>query len=230
MPYKTYLNWSSGKDASLALYRLQQDPAYSIEKLVTTVNTRPDRVTMHGLRRKLLIAQTKATGLPLHIIELPEQPDMETYNQKMNDTVQQLKSEGFTHAGFGDIFLEDLKQYREEQLEAVGMNTVFPLWQEDTTDLIHEMIDLGFKTVVNCIDSRVLDQSFLGRTIDYDLLKDLPKNADPCGENGEFHTFCYDGPIFNHPVPFKNGETVYKEYPNPTDKEKRAGFWFLDLI
>ena len=226
---KTYFNWSSGKDASLALYRLKQDPDVYIDRLLTSINAHHDRVSMHGLRRELLNRQAESIGLPLETIELPEAPSMEDYNQIMEQAVKRLKSQAYTHCGFGDIFLEDLRKYREEQLEPHQISCIFPLWKSDTKALLHEFISLGFKAVVICIKAELLDESFLGREIDERFIADLPANVDPCGENGEFHTFCYDGPIFNHPIAFQTGEKTYKEYKNPEGKAG-MGFWFQELI
>ena len=147
----------------------------------------------------------------------------------MQKGVNRLKKEGYTHCGFGDIFLEDLRAYREQQLK--GIQCHFPLWQQNTTALMHQFISLGFKAVVVCLNSALLDPSFLGRELDAAFLEDLPGTVDPCGENGEFHTFCYDGPIFTHPVSFQLGEAVYKEYQlKDGDTSKAAGYWFVDIL
>lgn len=232
---KTYFNWSSGKDASLALHYLQQEEEYSIDKLVTTVNSHYDRVSMHGLRKTMLEAQMRSLDLPGQLIELPEEPSMEEYNNKMQNAVAQLRNEGYTHGAFGDIFLEDLRAYREEQLKPHGISCLFPLWKKDTSELMKEFLELGFKAIVICIKAELLDVSFLGRMIDQEFLDELPENVDPCGENGEFHTFCFDGPIFNHPVKFEVDQKIYKEYKNPdvdvnSSDTKGMGFWFCDLL
>lgn len=232
---KTYFNWSSGKDCALAFYHLKQDHNFNIDLLLTSVNSHHDRVSMHGLRRELLERQTKAIGLPVSTIELPEEPTMEDYNQIMGKVVDELKSNKYTDCGFGDIFLEDLRQYRETQLSAHGIKCHFPLWKKDTKSVIKEFIDLGFKAVVICIKSDLLDESFVGREIDEAFVNDLPDNVDPCGENGEFHTFCYDGPIFNEAVNFTVGEKVFRAYNNPQKDEQHSnedkiGFWFCDLV
>lgn len=228
---KTYFNWSSGKDAALALYYLQQEGTLNVDLLLTSVNGHHDRVTMHGLRRTLLEQQARAVGMPLQVIELPQEPSMEAYNQLMGQTVAALKSEGYTHCAFGDIFLEDLRAYREDQLKPHGINCHFPLWQKDTKALLAEFLLLGFKAIVICIKSELLDESFAGRIIDEQFINDLPGNVDPCGENGEFHTFCFDGPIFNKPVEFEVGEKIYRSYKNPdTNASQDLGFWFCDLL
>lgn len=232
---KTYFNWSSGKDAALALYYLQQEGKYQIERLVTSINGHHKRVSMHGLRKELLEKQVQAMGIPMDIIELPEEPTMEVYNQVMNRVVKKLQSEGFSYSGFGDIFLEDLRTYREEQLNPFNIKCCFPLWKMDTKELITEFINLGFKAIVISIKSELLDVSFAGREIDESFINDLPSNVDPCGENGEFHTFCFDGPIFSHPIKFEIGEKVFREYKSPKQDENHEntntmGFWFCDLL
>ncbi len=228
---KTYFNWSTGKDSSLALYYAMKDQALSIDLLLTSVNAYHNRVSMHGLSRELLEIQAKSIGLPLATIELPESPSMKIYSEKMHLTINQLKKEKFTDCIFGDIFLEDLRSYREEQLMPLKIKSHYPLWKKNTKDLIHDFIDLGFKAVVLTLNSNLLDKSFLGRVIDKDFINDLPENVDPCGENGEFHTFCFDGPIFKTPIEFTKGEEIYRTYKSPDkDSKKDIGFWFLDLI
>jgi uncharacterized protein (TIGR00290 family) len=235
--HKTYFNWSSGKDSALALYHLLQDNNYSVEALITTVNSHYNRVSMHGLRNELLIAQTKAIGIKSSFIELPEMPDMDTYEQIMSETVSRLKSQEFTHSAFGDIFLEDLRQYREDQLAKQGFKTVFPIWKRDTKALINEFLDLGFKTIIVCANSKYFGEDFVGTVIDKGFIDNLPENVDPCGENGEFHTFCFDGPIFKNPIDFTIGEKVYREYNNPNADDSvckrdsdKYGVWYCDLI
>jgi uncharacterized protein (TIGR00290 family) len=203
-----YFNWSSGKDSALALYHLLEDRNYSVDYLVTSMSTQYNRVSMHGLRRELLQEQLNSIGIEYGTVEFPDFPSNDIYEQVMGGKVQELKSKGFEYAAFGDIFLEDLKQYRESKLALLGIKALFPIWQKDTTELINEFLDLGFKAVVLCINGDLLDESLLGRTIDRDFINDLPEGVDPCGENGEFHTFCYDGPIFSHPIQFSSGETV----------------------
>ncbi|GAB5417813.1 MAG: diphthine--ammonia ligase [Crocinitomicaceae bacterium] len=226
---KTYFNWSTGKDSAMALHQLLKDDNYRVDQLLTSVNAAYDRVTMHGLRRSLMKAQIESIGIPCNTIELPENPDMETYGKLMKEGVETLKKKGYATAGFGDIFLEDLRKYREEQLAQLAIDCVFPLWKRDTKELMQEFIDLGFKAIVVCINGQVLDESFVGREVDASFIKDLPENVDPCGENGEFHTFCYDGPIFKHPVAFEIGEKTYREYPAPNKNEPNYGYWFCDL-
>ncbi len=230
---RSFFNWSSGKDASLALHLLQQQESLPVDLLVTTLSEAHQRVSMHGLHRSLLEAQAEALGIALDIIELPHDNTMATYDKIMGDKLAQLKAAGYTHSCFGDIFLEDLREYRETKLASVGLKAVFPIWQIDTTRLIKQFIDLEFKAIVVCINASLLPKSFCGRIIDQSFINDLPKHVDPCGENGEFHTFCFDGPIFNHPVDFRKGELVYKTYPAPKSEQqnqpKEYGYWFCEL-
>ena len=227
---KTYFNWSTGKDSALALHYLREKSNLKIDRLLTTVNAHHDRVSMHAmLRRELLVKQADSIGLPLDTVELPEQPSMEEYGALMTAKVDELKSNGYTDCGFGDIFLEDLRAYREKQLE--GIRCHFPLWKKDTNELLEDFIDLGFKAVVICLNGELLDSSFIGRQLDRSFLKDLPDNVDPCGENGEFHTFCYDGPIFSKPIEFEFGEKVLRRYKKPNGElNEHTGYWFVDLL
>ncbi len=190
MQLKTYFNWSSGKDAALALYYLLQDHNYSVEHLLTSVNSFHNRVSMHGLRRELLEQQVRSIGITGNTIELPEQPSIEEYEAAMGEAVKQLYKKGFHYAAFGDIFLEDLKKYREAKLDKLNIRAVFPLWKKNTKELLQEFLALGFKAIVVCVNAQLLEASFAGRIIDAAFINDLPKGVDPCGENGEFHTFC----------------------------------------
>jgi uncharacterized protein (TIGR00290 family) len=226
MSIKAYMNWSGGKDSSLTLHRILADPGCRIDSLLTSFNTAYDRVSMHGVRRQLLEAQAASIGLPLQTIELPEQPGMEEYEEAMREKVRSLKERGCTHAVFGDIFLEDLRRYREEKLESMGVTCIFPLWKVPSSVLMQEFLEKGFKAVVVCVNARWLDKSFCGRIIDEAFLKDLPANVDPCGENGEYHSFVFEGPIFKHPIFFEKGEIVCKEYKGP---EGPVNFYFCDL-
>ena len=215
---KTYFNWSSGKDSALALYYLLKDKSYSVDSLFTTVNSGLNRVTMHGLRRDLLEEQIKSISIPARYAELPLLPGNLDYEAIMKEHVNWFINQGFSHSAFGDIFLEDLKEYRESQLSPFGIQAVFPLWKKDTKEILHEFIDLGFKAITVCIDANKLDKSFAGRIVDHDFISDLPKDVDICGENGEFHTFCFDGSYF---------KKILKEYN--TNGHKSA-FWFCDLV
>lgn len=236
---KSFFNWSGGKDSALALHYAQNDGRYSIEKLFTNINAKHRRVSMHGVREELMDLQAKAIGIPLQKNFLPDEPSMREYEKAMENIVGELKSDGLTHAFFGDIFLRDLKEYREQQMAKLGISCVFPLWEKDTAELIHEFIDLGFKAIVVCSKAEILPYEFCGRIIDKDFLKDLPKNVDICGENGEFHSFVFDGPIFKDPVPIKTGEKIFREYKAPKNSNDNCftkqqppsiGFWFCDLI
>lgn len=239
-PSNAYMNWSSGKDSCLALYRILQDDRYRVGTLVTTLNDEVGRVSMHGIPKSLLFEQVKQIGLPLHTINLPGVVSMEQYDKIMDRHVAQLKTEGYTFSVFGDVFLEDLKQYREERLASMGIRAIFPLWGEDTGKLMREFIDTGFKAITVSVNAKLLGTEFLGRTIDDHFLADLPEGVDPCGENGEFHTFVYDGPIFRDPVSFRVGEKVLKSYTPHKDKEDNCfsddevtwdtSFWFCDLL
>lgn len=242
-PQKALFNWSSGKDSALALYKILQNPEFKIENLLTSVNQQYQRISMHGVRVELLKAQAESIGIPLKIMEIPEMPTMEVYENVMTENLTELKNNGITHSVFGDIFLEDLRQYRENQLAKIGFKGVFPIWKIPTKDLIQEFISLGFKTIVVCVNEKYLDKSFVGRIIDQDFINDLPENVDVCGENGEFHTFAFDGPIFSKPIDFEIGEIVYRKYEKPEsqDSSDKAcdtnddtafdfGFWYCDLI
>lgn len=227
---KAYFNWSSGKDSALALYHLLKQNAYEVDRLLTTVNAHHNRVSMHGLRRDVLIAQAQSIGIPLDILEVPEKPSMETYNALMESKVKALVSDGYGHAAFGDIFLEDLKEYREKMLGAYNISCIFPIWKRDTKDLIKEFLELGFRTIIICINNSLLDESFLGAEITPELLARLPDHVDPCGENGEFHTFCFDGPLFQYPIAFELGEKVFRTYDNPSDGTAPIPFGFCDVL
>lgn len=236
------MNWSSGKDSCLALYHLLQDDSYHVDTLVTTLNDEVERVSMHGLSKHLLNEQVRQIGLPLHTINLPGVVSMEQYNSIMKLHVQQLKQEGYTHAAFGDIFLEDLKKYREEQLQAHGLKAVFPLWKKDSKALITEFIALGFKAITISVSDRLLGEEYVGRLVDEDFVAGLPEGVDPSGENGEFHTFVFDGPIFKDPVSFSVGEKTLRSYGPATGSKQDdcfkeeddvswdTAFWFCDLI
>jgi uncharacterized protein (TIGR00290 family) len=231
-----YFNWSGGKDSALALWTLLKNKKYRVEYLLTSMNSIHDRVSMHGVRRDLVAAQAASINIPLITLELAEQPDMSEYETAMMRQVKWLKEKGITHGVFGDIFLEDLRKYREEKLAAAGINCVFPIWKRDTKQLMNAFIDAGFKAIIVCVNERELDKSFCGREIDKDFCKDLPRTIDPCGENGEFHTFVYDGPIFSTPVRFKKGDIVNKQYPAPKNTGNNQqtvdnyGFYFCDLL
>lgn len=214
------LSWSGGKDSALALHALQQQTDYELVGLLTSVNDHYARISMHGVRESLLDAQADAIGLPLHKIRLSEKPSNSEYEQKMSSALQVFKSQGIRHVAFGDLFLEDIRQYRLANLQLMDMQGLFPLWHRPTDSLAREFIAQGFKAKLCCVDGDALDMSFAGREYDMQLLDDLPPDTDPCGENGEFHSFVYDGPVFHRPVPVRCGERVTRE----------RRFHFCDLL
>jgi uncharacterized protein (TIGR00290 family) len=234
MKPKALFNWSSGKDSAPALCKILKEEQFEVTTLLTSINKEFQRISMHGVHVSLLEKQAESLGFPLIKMEIPKEPSMEEYSEIMSKTMNDIKSKGVTHSIFGDIFLEDLRKYREDQLRSIGMEGVFPLWKQNTTDLINGFLSLGFKTIVTCVNETYLDKSFAGRVIDQNFIKDLPKDVDPCGENGEFHTFTFDGPIFKNPIDFEIGEIVKKTYPKPkSDENEEDGeysFWFCDLM
>ncbi len=237
MKEKVIFNWSGGKDSALCLYKILKENQFEILGLLTSVSKPYQRISMHGVRIDLLERQVKNIGLPLQIMQIPEMPSMEIYEEIMKSALVNLKVQGATACVFGDIFLEDLRVYRETQLSKLRLKAVFPLWKINSKKLIREFIDSGFKAITTCVNEKDLDKSFAGRIIDNDFLKDLPHNVDPCGENGEFHSFVFDGPIFKTPVRFEKGEIVYKKYnasaQRETDDDKspfNSGFWYCDLL
>ena len=230
MSKKVFFNWSGGKDSALALYLLKKDASFEIITLLTSLNAESDRISMHGVRSDLLQAQAKSLDLPLETLKLPSEISMAGYDSLMGDTLEDLKKYGITHAVYGDIYLEDLKKYREERLQEKGLKAVFPLWGSSTRTLIQEFLTLGFKTIVVAIDGSKLDKSFVGRVMDQSFIEDLPDNVDPCGENGEFHTFVYEGPIFKQPIKFSKGEIIAKEYVLNKEKDEKVTYWFQELL
>ncbi|MBN1527152.1 MAG: diphthine--ammonia ligase [Candidatus Omnitrophica bacterium] len=208
---KAIFCWSSGKDSAMALYEMMKGGSYEVECLLTTVTEGYDRVSMHGVRRELVEAQAAALGLPLEKIFISQKSSDSEYDMKMRRFLETKAARGIRHVAFGDIFLEDLKKYRMEKLSRVNMAGLFPLWKRDTAELAGTFISLGFRAVVTCVDTKVLDKSFAGRMYDEAFLADLPEGIDPCGENGEFHSFCHDGPIFSAPIRFAEGESVLRD-------------------
>jgi uncharacterized protein (TIGR00290 family) len=207
---KVVLAWSGGKDSAMALYELKNANTAGIAALLTTVTEGYDRISMHGVRRRLLIEQAEALEYPLEEITIPQNCPNDIYENRMQTALEKYLKQGVTTVAFGDLFLEDIRSYREDRLNRIGMKPVFPIWKNDTTELAHEFIQIGFRAIVTCVDTRVLDKEFSGREYDEDFLTDLPEGIDPCGENGEFHSFVYDGPIFSRPVPVKRGEKVLR--------------------
>lgn len=214
---KAYFNWSTGKDSALALYKILQDKEFEISTLLTNVNSEFERVSMHGLREELLDNQAENIGLPLQKIKFQGNVSMSLYDEVMKNAMKSILEDGNKYAGFGDIYLEDLKAYRDKKLSEVGLIGVYPLWKKDTKLLMKEFLNLGFKAITVCVNAKLLDESFVGRVIDEQFISDLPEEVDVCGENGEFHTFVFDGPIFKKPVNFKIGEKVLRTYKATED-------------
>jgi uncharacterized protein (TIGR00290 family) len=212
------LSWSSGKDSAWALHRLRVQDAFEIIGLVTTVNKAFDRVAMHGVRAELLDAQAAAAGVPLWRVDLPWPCPNADYETRMRALIERARGTGVTHMAFGDLFLEDVRAYRERQLAGTGLTPLFPLWGADTAQLAREMLAGGLRATLTCVDPKQLPARFAGRAFDERLLAELPPGVDPCGERGEFHSFCHAGPMFRHPVPVVAGEVV-----------ERDGFVFADL-
>nr|WP_199078660.1 diphthine--ammonia ligase [Pedobacter sp. ASV19] len=222
-------NWSGGKDSTLALHKVLEEKELVVNYLLTTLSDAYNRVSMHGVREELLVAQAESIGIPLYQVRLAESPQMDEYEKTMELHLNKLKQEGITKSVFGDIFLEDLKIYREKKLSEIGMGAVFPLWKKDTRAILKEFLELGYKTVVVCAQRGL--EAFCGRVIDERFVDDLPEGIDPCGENGEFHTFVFDGPLFKQPVGFVTGEKVFKTYPSPSGStDEPAGYWYIDLV
>lgn len=213
------LCFSGGKDSSLSLQALRNDRRFQVSELITTVTAGYDRISMHGVRRSLLHEQAASIGLPLTEVTIPPRASNEAYERAMGATFLRLRDNGIRKIAFGDLFLEDVRNYRLRQLEALGLECVFPLWGRPTAALARAFVDDGFRARIVCLDPAALDVSFAGRTFDDAFLADLPEEVDPCGENGEFHTFVFDGPIFRRPLTVSVGEVV-----------ERGGFWFCDLL
>ena len=219
MREKVLLSWSGGKDSAMALYEIQRAQKYEISGLLTTVTEDYDRISMHGVRSVLLQQQAQSLGLPLEKIFIPRETSIEEYESRMEIALTRFQQDGVSSVVFGDIFLEGIRKYREEKLSQIGMTGLFPLWERRSADLAHAFIDLGFKAVVTCVDPKVLDKAFAGRLIDERFLAELPVNVDPSGENGEFHSFVFEGPIFKERIPCTVGEVVL-----------RGSFYFCDLL
>jgi uncharacterized protein (TIGR00290 family) len=216
---KAIMSWSSGKDSALALHQARVSGEVEVVGLLTTVTAAFGRVSMHGVRETLLDAQAAALGLPCRKVTIPSPCPNEIYEREMGEALTALGADGVSQVIFGDLFLEDLRQYREARLSEIGMTGLFPLWKRDTTALAGEMIDVGLRATVTCIDPKRLDRSFAGRSFDADFVRALPPDVDPCGENGEFHSFAWNGPMFARPIPVQTGEVV-----------DRDGFVFADLL
>lgn len=221
-------NWSGGKDSALALWTALQGGTYDVRCLLTTLSREYARVSMHGVRETLLDRQAEAIGVPLRKAFIAEDSTMETYDAILRQALAELGREGIHTALFGDIFLEDLRAYREKMLAQAGWSAAFPVWQRPTRGLLLEFIDRGFEAIVVCVNEAHLDASFAGRILDRRFLEDLPSTVDPCGENGEFHSFVFNGPIFRAPVAFQKGEVVHRHYVETSPFDH--GFVFCDLL
>lgn len=204
------LSWSGGKDSAMAAYHLLASQKYEIAALLTTVTDEFDRISMHGVRRDLLEQQAASLNIPLHKVMIPKDCPNETYEARMREAFGRFKARGITKIAFGDLFLQDVKQYRDERLAQAGMTGLYPIWMRDTEELVRTFIALGFKAILACVDTQSLDASFAGKEIDLQLLRELPETADPCGEYGEYHSFVYAGPIFKNAIACRAGERVMR--------------------
>ena len=217
---KVLFTWSGGKDSAMALYALKQDPAYDVAALLTTVTRDYDRISMHGVRTALLDRHAASLGLPLEKVFISKKSSSEEYESGMMSALESYKESGVVSVAFGDIFLEDLRKYREDNLSRSDMKAIFPVWKRDSSELARDFIALGFKAKIACVDSHVLDKRFAGREFDTKFLSELPAHVDPCGENGEFHSFVYDGPIFGKRIDCLAGEIVLRN----------GRFYYCDLL
>jgi uncharacterized protein (TIGR00290 family) len=220
MAIPVLMSWSGGKDSALALREIRSDARFDVRALLTTVTEGYDRISMHGVRRVLLEAQAAALGVPLHVVEIPQACTNDDYARRMEAALRVHREQGVRDVVFGDIFLEDVRRYREENLAGVGMQAHFPLWGRGTTALAREFVTDGFRAVTVCVDGEQLDRRYLGRMLDAEFFAELPPGADPCGENGEFHTFVSDGPEFRCAVGYTLGDEVLRE----------GRFWYRDLL
>ena len=219
MPTPLVFSWSGGKDSAMALHALLRDPQFEVVSLLTTVTEGYERISMHGVRNELLRRQAASIGLPVEEVRIPPQCVNPVYEARMAEAVLRFRDRGVLHFGFGDIFLEDLRSYREQKLMLANMTALFPIWKIDTRELAARFVRDGFRAIAACIDPKKLDKSFAGRELDASFFHDLPEGVDPCGENGEFHTFVFDGPIFRAPIPVQVGQVI-----------ERDSFIFCDLL
>ena len=215
---KVLFCWSGGKDSAMALHVLRQQSDLQVAALLTTVTEGYERISMHGVRRALLVRQAEAIGLPLQEVRIPPQCVNPLYESRMREALLAQKAASVRQVAFGDIFLEDLREYRERNLAQVEMTAVFPIWRRDTRELARDFCGQGFRAIAVCIDAKKLGREFAGRELDESFFSDLPAGVDPCGENGEFHTFVYDAPVFASAIGVARGETV-----------ERDGFYYCDL-
>jgi uncharacterized protein (TIGR00290 family) len=216
---KVLFCWSGGKDSAIALYEVRRSKRYQIAALLVTINKDYDRISMHGVPRALVEQQAGSLGLPIEEVFISRSSSNEEYESKMREVLTKFKQDGIPSVAFGDIFLEEVRKYREDNLSKIGMEGIFPIWGKDTAELVRSFIMLGFQAVVTCVDSKVLDKRFVGRMLDKDFLAELPPNVDPGGENGEFHSFVFDGPIFKQRINYTLGESVLRD-----------SFYFCDLL
>lgn len=223
MSKKTWLSWSSGKDSAWALHELRQSDEYAVAGLFTTINSAFERVAMHAVRIELLREQARAVGLPLYLIAIPNPCSNEQYAAAMSDFMAHARDEGVQCMAFGDLYLQDVRRYREERMRGTGIEAVFPLWEKPTRGLLQEMLAGGLRACLTCVDPRVLPAEFAGRELTEALLESMPSGIDPCGENGEFHTFVFDGPMFVRPLEIEMGEVVSREGFVFADCSLRAG-------
>jgi uncharacterized protein (TIGR00290 family) len=232
---KVVLFWSGGKDSAFALYKISEEKKYNVVALITTVNSNYGRISMHGVREVLLDEQARSIGIPLVKMYVNQGTNSE-YESKLKEILFPFKKQGVSKVIYGDIFLEDLRIYREKLLSEIGFTAEFPLWKLNTEDLIRDFLALGFKTITCCINLAYLDETWAGRIVDNNFINDLPDNVDPCGENGEYHTFCFDGPIFKKAILFDKGEKIFRPLDVKIDEKcplpafKTEGFIFCDLL
>jgi len=214
------MSYSGGKDSSLALYELSKNRDWEVKRLLTTANSTYQRSSMHGVRMELFQQQAESIGLPLDVVWLTPEDGGDGYQKKMKAALEGYKKEGFRHIAFGDLYLEDVREYRETMNESIGLSSLFPVWGTPTKEFAQNFIALGFKAIVVCVDTTQLDAFFCGREFDQAFLDNLPEGIDWCAENGEFHTFCYDGPIFSKPILFTRGDETLRE----------ERFQYIDLL
>ncbi len=220
MKEKVLLSWSGGKDSTMALYELVTAGRYEVVALLTTVTEDYDRISMHGVRRILLEEQANALGIPLEPVLISKQSSNDEYERKMREVLERYQGQGISRVAFGDIYLEDLRKYREDNLARIQMQGIFPIWKRDPAELARSFIELGFQAITTCVDSTLLDKRFAGRLFDRAFLAELPVSADPCGENGEFHSFAFAGPLFRKRIEFERGDIVLKD----------NRFYYCDLV
>lgn len=220
MKKKTLFAWSGGKDCALALYEIQRTRNFEISALLSTMTKDYDRISMHGVRRDLLEQQVASLGFPLEKIPISRNASNNEYESEMRAILERYQADGVSAVVFGDIFLEDVRKQREQNLSMINMKGLFPLWRRGTSELAETFIELGFKAIITCVDSKALPKTFVGRTFDKQFLSELPSKVDPCGENGEFHSFVYEGPIFQENILYTVGEVVMKD----------NRFYYCDLI